>query len=203
MTTWLMALAVAASGSTWPRIAPLDRSFPVFDPPHAVVRADVMDSTGRPVYLFVCRNVDDESVANVIYAGDLDCRLMPAGPEREENLLVEEESLAAWYSRARMFAKELTGACASYPEHGLIRHFKLRGMRLTMAFERVAFGNDGKLASYVLHLTASPDSTATSAIAESSGYLDPNVARPGRSCSVVRRGDDWAPRESRGRRTMR
>ena len=146
MTTWLLTLLLAAPAS-WPQVVDFKRSFAIVDPPHAVVKADIMDATGHPLYLFVCRNMDDESVPDVIYAGDLDCRLMPAGPEREENLLIEDESLAAWYSRARMFANQLQGACASYPEHGRVRHFMLRGMRLTMAFESVSF-NKGKLASY-------------------------------------------------------
>jgi len=37
----------------------------------------------------------------------------PGGTRRvEQNLLVEAPNLAAWYSRGRMFARELTGDCA-------------------------------------------------------------------------------------------
>ena len=37
--------------------------------------------------------------------------------EVEQNLLIEAPGLAAWYSRGRMFARELQGECARYPEY--------------------------------------------------------------------------------------
>jgi hypothetical protein len=118
--------------------------------------------------------------------------------EVEQNLLVEAPNLAAWYSRGRMFASELAGDCARYPEYGRVRNFRLRGLHLTMTFEDVVFANlrtdaAPRLASYTLHIRVVRDPTAHRSIAESSGYLDPSRKVPydSRSCSVIRRGKEW------------
>jgi hypothetical protein len=176
-------------------------TFTISNPATAVVKAVIEEASGKPAYLFVCRTGDDDSVPHINYAGTLDCRLMEAaGGEREENLLLETHAanVAAWYSRGRMSDDELHGACADYPEYGLVRHFRLRGMRLTMRFEDVVFKSEGCsrspcLASYKLALEVDPDPTAHTDVAESSGYLDPNVQRPGehRSCSQVQKGTEW------------
>jgi hypothetical protein len=184
---------------TWPSVQLLEQSFTISDPHKAVVRTFVRDQNNAPIYLFVCRTGDDESVANVNYAGDLDCRLMTAElGEVEQNLLVEAPNLAAWYSRGRMFASELEGDCARDPEYGRVRNFHLRGLHLVITFEDVVFSvarADGapRLASYTLQLRVVRDPTAQRSIAESCGYLDParKVPSDPRSCSVVRRGKEW------------
>lgn len=188
-----------AQGTRWPTIRPLDEVFQINDPSTAVVRTFVRDGSGKQIYLFVCRTGDDESVPNVNYAGDLGCHLIPAEHgEVEENLLIETPGVAAWYSRGRMFATELQGDCARYPEYGRQRTFRLRGLKVTMTYEDVHFAEpaaDGhtRLASYRLHVRVVPDSAATREIAESSGYLDPSRQVPGdpRSCSVIREGNEW------------
>lgn len=185
----------------WPKIRPLEESFVVSDPPRAVIKTFIYDESGNRVYLFVCRNSEDASVPNVLYAGDLDCRLLEASwGEVEHNLLLETHHprTAAWYSRGRMFAYELHGDCANYPEYGRVRHFRLRGMKMTLVFDNVKFAvappaAPARLTSYTLRLKVEQDPTAPRDIAESSGYLDPSRQKPGetRSCSVVRRGNEW------------
>src|SRR5260221_4153629 len=124
-----------AGSPSWPVVQTLHRSFVIQEPSKAVVQTFIHDNSGADLYLFICRTGDDESVPGVNYVGDLDCRLMEAkGGEREENLLLETHApdVAAWYSRGRMLADELSGACAKYPEYGRLRHFRLRGMLLTL-----------------------------------------------------------------------
>ncbi len=191
----------AAGGTSWPVVRPLHESFIISTPPRAVVKTFTRDQAGKARYLFVCRNAEDESVPGVIYSGDLDCRLLAAEwGEIGANLLVESHApnIAPWYSRGRMVARELYADCASYPEYGRVRHFRLRGMKITMEFDDIRFvpvkGNPSpRLASYTLRLTVEPDSSATRDIAESSGFLDPSVQRPDdpRSCAVVRSGNEW------------
>jgi len=201
VATFLAPATSSAGVTSWPTVKTLHKSFSIREPAKAVVKSVIRDTSGKDLYLFVCRTGNDESVPDVNYAGDLDCRLMEArGGEREENLLLETHAsnVAAWYSRGRMFAHELNGDCASYPEYGRLRHFRLRRMLLTMAFEAVRFEpahgvESPALASYTLTLTVTPDPTAIRDVAESSGYLDPNVKRPGenRSCSTVQKGNEW------------
>jgi hypothetical protein len=190
----------SAEAQRWPVILVKDESFVISDPSRAVVKTFVQRTDGNPAYLFVCRTGDDESVPGTNYAGDLDCRLIPANRgEVEQNLLVEAPNLAAWFSRGRMFANELDGDCARYPEYGRVRHFRLRGMRLTMTFEKLVFAtakNDGtpRLTSYTLHLHVAPDAAVRRSIAELSGYLDPSREAPNdprfaRLFGVVRSGE--------------
>jgi len=198
---WFVSSGDCHTVVQWPAVSRYEKEFRIQSPHTAVVKTFFLGTDGRPLYLFICRTGDDETVLNVSYAGDLDCRLIEADQgEVETNLLVEAHDLAAWYSRARMFGYELLGDCAAYPEYGRIRHFRLRGMRITMTFENVRFSkisnDDGSpsLASYTLRLKVQPDATANRDIAESSGYLDPNrIPRSGdfRSCSVVRKGKEW------------
>lgn len=205
-TIFLAAVCVSATIShagnlSWPVVQAVHASFVIKEPSKAVVKTWVRGQSGNNLYLFVCRTGDDESVPDVIYAGDLDCRLMEAeGGEREANLLLETHApnVAAWCSRGRMFAHELHGDCANYPEYGRLRHFRLRGMLLTLSFEHVRFvprhGSEAPhLASYTLTLSVEPNARALRDIAEGSGYLDPNVKRPveNRSCSIVQRGNEW------------
>jgi hypothetical protein len=166
-------------GQTWPVVRPMDQTFAFQDPDRAVVKTFVLDASGRQLYLFVCRTGDDAAgPPNVIYAGALDCRLMEArGGEREVNLLLETRGVAAWYSRGHMFPYELMGDCAVDPEYGLIRDFRVRGMKLVLSFEDVQFtgardSTGPRLASYQLRLTVSPEPSARRDIAENSGYLE-------------------------------
>jgi hypothetical protein len=188
----VVALAMLQVQSHWPPIAPVDTLFNVEAGTHPHVKTFVRSPNGKPLYLFICRDADDPAVGNVNYAGDLDCHLLPADRgEVEENLLVERHDVAAWYSRGRMFTSQLRGACAAYPEYGLTRHFRLRGMQITMEFKDTTFSLTGELRSYVLRFAVMPDSTAHRDIAENSGYLDPERRAPGRSCTTVQRGNEW------------
>jgi hypothetical protein len=188
----------------WPLVAASHQRFHISESQPAV-RTTVYGVDGRPLYLFVCRNADDPEAQqlNVIYAGDLDCRLIEAHlGEVETNLLIETPNVAAWYSRGRMFAEELYGDCARYPEYGRHRMFRLRGMRLSLQFEDVHF-TDGpapvgrrapQLLSYTLVITVASDPTALSPIAAPSGYLDPQRVVNGqrRGCGVVQTGTEWS-----------
>jgi hypothetical protein len=80
---------------------------------------------------------------------------------------------------------DLTGACGRYPEFGRVRHFRLRGMRLTLAFSQVVADRKLGLLSTTLHFTAAPDPGAHAAQAERPGYLP-----PGPGCARVRKGDE-------------
>ena len=189
----IIAIAGLQPQAQWPRIAPLDTLFRVQDATHPDVKTFIKSPTGKPIYLLICRQSDDHAAPrDVNYSGDLDCHLMSAElGEVEENLLLEDHRLSAWYSRGRMFAQHLRGACAAYPEYGLLRHFRLRAMQISMEFKGAVFSPSGKLRSYQMRFTVVPDSTARRDIAEISGYLDPDRRVPGRSCAKVTRGDEW------------
>ncbi len=188
----IIAIAWLQTQVQWPRVAPLDTLFRVQDATHPNVRTLIKSPSGKPIYLLICRQSDEPVADDVNYSGDLDCHLMPAElGEVEVNLLAEDDRLSAWYSRGRMFGRDLRGACAAYPEYGLLRHFRLRGMQISMQFKDAVFSPSGELRSYQMQFTVIPDSTAHRGIAAISGYLDPDRQVPGRSCAVVKRGNEW------------
>ena len=187
----------------WPLVAAFHQRFHVSESRPAI-RTTLYGVDGLPLYLFVCRNAEDPEArqVNVIYAGDLDCRLIEAHlGEVETNLLVETPDVAAWYSRGRMFAEELCGDCAQYPEYGRHRTFRLRGMRLSLQFEDLRFKDEPapvgrgapQLLSYSLSITVEPDARALLPIVAPSGYLEPHRVVDGRrrGCSVVLTGTEW------------
>src|SRR5262252_3941381 len=114
----MAALALdAVPSATWPTIRPIHQMFEIRDASDPFVTALLHGLDGRPLYLFVCRGDEQTAQPKIIYSGTLDCRLMEASTgEVETNLLVEEENLAAWFSRGRMFPYELGGLCGDYPE---------------------------------------------------------------------------------------
>jgi hypothetical protein len=70
-----------------------------------------------------------------------------------------------WESRARFFSADLQGECASIPEFGSIRDFRLRGMMVTLQVLQPAFGPNGVLDSLKLKVAVQPDSSAQRPIA--------------------------------------
>jgi hypothetical protein len=196
------SLGFQSQSRRWPTIQPLQAVFSIQDPDKAVIKTYIRDSKDTPLYLFVCRTGEDNSIPDIVYSNDLDCRLLPALlGEIEDNLLVEEPNEKAWFSRGHMVAQQLYGLCGSYPEYGLVRHFRLRGMRLTIEFFDVKFATmppplegspSSRLSSYKLRLSVERDRFAKREIAERGGYLDPlRVGQtPPRSCSKIRRGID-------------
>ena len=188
----LVLLALTQAAGAWPAVAPLDTLVQVAHLTPVKIEVPIQSVAGDPLYVIFCRDGDWDMSNDVNYSGVLDCRLFPAGRgEVEENLLVEERGIAAWYSRARMFANELRGACADYPEYGRVRHFLLRGMRLTVEFRDAVFAAAGGLEAYTVRFRVERSATALRDIAESSGYLDPGRHVPGRSCAHVQRGEEW------------
>jgi hypothetical protein len=127
------------------------------------------------------------------YSGDFECRLTPAFQlSRYSTLLTEEpRQTRDWQSRARFLVPELQGHCAQYPEYGLVRHFRLRGMSLRLELANVQFTppklppdsttQDLKSFRFVVRVRADPN--AMSEIAET-----PKIPPPPQECGNGYRG---------------
>jgi hypothetical protein len=85
------------------------------------------------------------------------------------NLLADDsfyEGSTDWTNRGRVLAVQLRGSCASWPEYGVVRHFHLRGMVVTMRFtdigwERTSGQSDERLGRFTFVLSIEPDPRAT------------------------------------------
>jgi hypothetical protein len=161
---------------------------------------------GRPLYRLACHTSDYSGDSDFDYSGDFECRLTSLySTESYSTLLTDNPDQSRdWQSRGRFLAEELIGKCGAYPEYGLVRHFRFRGMRITLAlsgpvFDTVMAVTRVKrlgLQSFRLNFAADPDSGATSPIAEPPAYAEPQYAHSrnpndlSKECDVVRKRED-------------
>jgi len=139
----------------------------------------VFDATGSIVYRLVCRGGKEtylDSLAvkvGVNYVGPLMCILNSGNWEREESLL-GDGNRAPWFSRGQFFTHELVGRCGEYPEYGRTRHFRVRGLRLTIEAKDLELSS-GKIRHLTFHVRIEPDPLASTAFAESVPGPDPRA----------------------------
>lgn len=155
----------------WPAIQPVRASATftnlAVDSVDTPVSMEIADAAGHPAYRVECHNgyYDDEHTID--YSGDFQCGLFAARGDTVANLLptaTRDEESSDWFNRGRMLASQLAGRCASYPEYGAIRHFRVRGMRLTFEFRKLAWapstGAQPRLNGFTVDLSADPDPSA-------------------------------------------
>jgi hypothetical protein len=83
---------------------------------------------------------------------------------------------------------DLVDACASYPEYGLLRHFRLRGFELTFSISDLKLNKQGEPEQFKLRVSLRQDDESKSKTAEKLGYLNPHAQ--GHSCSKIEKGND-------------
>jgi len=136
----------SAQTHPWPLVQPLDehRAFMLSDNPNsdAPVTLFVRDLHGNPVYKVECHNGNYEDSSEINFSGDFQCALfaLSRGVRTSWNLLATnepQEQGSDWLNRGRMTSGQLWGACGADPEYGTIRHFRLRGMAITIEFMKL------------------------------------------------------------------
>ncbi len=148
-------IALAATGShtipptrtfRWPRITPVHKSFYLPDAWRASVALVIKGVDGVPLYRLQCygerakRSPSDLQLhPDALYVGEFDCHLYSLSSPAAWDTLLTDITLPGGeaYSRAAVGATELVGACGNYPEYGLVRHFRLRGMMITFMYSDV------------------------------------------------------------------
>jgi len=128
----------------WPHLRNVSKEVEIdFRAPRTMVDVRLLDVDGKPVYRLICFSGTDEAVdgaGGFIYSGGLLCGLGDQGIRLQAlleggTLLDEKES--AIFSRGAFNPEEIVGACASYPDFGVVRIFRLRGFRLELRLEDV------------------------------------------------------------------
>jgi len=173
----------------WPLIKPLDTHVRIdLTAGLSDIRVPIRSINGETIYWLRCLGGSTEQLDTLgehdgeNYVAPLACVLVERPDGWLGSLLSEDES-AIWYSRGQFHGPELVGDCGRYPEFGLIRHFRLRGMQLTLTAENVKLNQQG-LDGLTLHVTAIQDAGAKTAIAERPGYIAPGPS----TCQAIRRG---------------
>ncbi len=172
-----------AQSQHWPAIRPTRIGVPFPDARKADTTVVIKESNGKPLYRLACHTSDYSGDTDFDYSGDFECRLTSLDSSEGYSTLLTDDPQPTrdWQSRGRFLAEDLVGSCGTYPEYGLVRHFRLRGMAITLAlrdpvFDTVTAMTGVKrvgLRSFRFEFTAVPDTGAKSPIAER-----PSVAEP-------------------------
>jgi hypothetical protein len=160
LTSW-------AGAQHYPSVEAQNRVFEVPDVKHADVSFDIKSSKGTPVYRLQCHSAEYSGAPGFAYSGDFECRFSSVDDRDHYSTLLTEDAHQSrdWESRGRFFAKDLRGSCASIPDFGAVRRFKLRGMHLTLEIIDPRFASDGTLQSLKLSVEVRPDASAVRPIA--------------------------------------
>lgn len=202
MSFWASLVLCNVSQYVWPEILPFKKSFYFADPNKTEAKMDIFGRDGTPLYLLECHLGPHEDPA-FDYSGDFECRLTSLYSKDAFSTLLTENPKQSrdWQSRGRFLIEELIGKCAVYPEYGKIRHFKLRGMELTLGIKSLKMQVDSRdvkvpkqrarIKELYLDVDVIPDPTASSEIAEPTKYVEPPYANPedpndmSRNCEAV------------------
>ena len=155
---------------------------------------ELFDTAGTPTYSLACHTGFYEGDRSFNYSGEFECRLASLySGELYSNLLTSDRRQTAdWLSRARFFTYDLIGECRDLPHLGNVRSFRLRHMKITLAFfdEEITFEEEGDdryavLESFSFRVQVVRDTSAHSPIAYEIGYRHLPEKYPGSSSECL------------------
>ena len=169
---------------SWPVVGTIKRSFDFPDARNALLELPILEVNSKPLYILSCRGRDLLDDPDFEYTGDFECRLRSLYSADLYSTLLTHNPMQerSWESRGRFISESLYGQCADYPEYGRVRHFRLRGMKLTLALSRITFERARRpggqeeselLKSFHLEVAIEPDPGALSTIAEDVPFAEP------------------------------
>lgn len=175
----------------WPAVRSLDRTFDITDAPNADILVPISGEEDKSLYMLRCLGEQKfRTDPTFDHSGDFECRLNSTyTKDKYYSTLLTYDPMQerGWESRGRFLAwPDLTGSCAEYPEYGRLRHFQLRGMKLTLELSEIHISKDGtrtpesgglKLDSFKFRVRVEPDPTAYSTIAGPVPIEEPDPPR--------------------------
>lgn len=187
---------------SWPLVAPQERRYSFEDASKARLSLTIRGTRGHTLYVLRCSSTDLDGEGEVM-PGDFACWLRATDPKATprigpENLLNStpfagnhfDDADAHGHDRESIWAWQLDGNCGNHPDYGRKRVFRLRGMRLVLLFENVAFSahaDDSQpvLKAFDLSISVQGDETAISSLAEPSEFNAPTQEAHG--CEILKR----------------
>lgn len=179
---------------TWPVIEPTHAEF-IYVAPRATdddrpFIAYFKDAQGNPAYKFECHNGAYGDAIEVTFSDELQCALFAFKGDTVTavNLLAadtRDEQGNDWWNRGHVSSAQFRGECLSYPEYSTSRHFRMRGLDVTLTFTDIQWSNgqdpkNQSLASFTLAIDALSDKDARSPVAEpAAGPTPPKSCYPG------------------------
>ncbi len=188
----VISLSSETQASNWPVIQPVHetRTFENQSPPntdHSFL-ALIKDTAGIPVYKLECHSGNYGGDSEMNFSGDFQCAFfaLNGSMPTSGNLLAANtpnEQSTDWWNRGRLRSAQLRGNCLLYPEYSTGRHFRLRGIQITLRFTEAEWStrkdqqDNPLLKKFKFTLDVVPDADAHSLSAE-----PPPGPEPPRSC---------------------
>ncbi len=181
--------AVLPAQSGWPVIQPAHIQYQFVAPQEQDAASPAFtfylrDAAGSSIYKFECHADGYPDDAEMTWSSDFQCALFPYRGDTVTpvNLLAQDtraEQSVDWHNRGRLIAAQLQGECLQYPEYSTLRHFRLRGMDVSLAYTAIQWTQGVKgpiLWQFTLTLDATPDKDAKTPQAEAAeGSAPPNA----------------------------
>lgn len=147
------------------------------------------DTSGKHAYRLECHHDYDDEDYEIRFSGDYQCVLFVFIKDTVSavNLLAVDKPAEQgndWHNRGRVLAAQFRGDCLNYPEYSTARHFRLRGMVLTLGFSDIAWdpANVHKLDKFKMTVDVIPDTSAREEFAApADGPAPPAACYPGPS----------------------
>jgi hypothetical protein len=177
MSTRLNVLALVVM--FWPPVVPVHRVFTFIHPGQGrrdtPVLVFVPRTEGGTVYKLECHNGNYDDQREMTFSGDFQCALyaLEGGRVSSGNLLADST-----HDRGRMLSVQLSDRCGAYPEFGLVRHFRVRGMRVTLEFGGLQWSTsneDEGLDQFTVDLSVEPDLSAVTETSETAAAPRPPI----------------------------
>jgi hypothetical protein len=146
------------------------------------------DAGGTSMYKFECHVGGYPDDSELQWTGDFQCALFPYRGDTVTpvNVLAMDshaEQSVDWHNRGRLLANQLQPPCTDYPEYSTLRHFRLRGMDMTLAYTDIVWAQGSKgpiLQKFTLTLDVAPNKDAKTPQAEvAAGPSPPKSCYPG------------------------
>jgi hypothetical protein len=138
-----MSTAMSAAKHIWPIVQGLQETYNFNDPATASLKLIIKeDRSDRPLYVLECHSGLYEGGSDPdFFSGLFDCQLSSLYSTDSVSTLFSEtkHQLADWDNRGRFMSDQLLPGCASYPDYGQRRTFRLRGMVITIALSDITF----------------------------------------------------------------
>jgi hypothetical protein len=194
----LAACRSTAPKPAWPHILEVEK---IYELDHSKdwihLRFPIRDAAdSATLYSFICVGGSDayldslSDVTGLNFVGWFGCVLVEGDESfSESSLLAEEGDLPYWHTRGVVRDADLIGKRGEYPEYGRVRHFRLRGLKLTLEFFDIQETSGGEIDKLKMRVRVTNDPTALSGIAEPSGYSNPDKEKASNKPDAANPGD--------------
>jgi hypothetical protein len=177
----ICAVASSAESNKWPIIRSLKEKRVITgldkEDADASVITFIKDVREVPIYKLECHTGKYDDGSEINFSGDFQCALFAVkgtGLTSGDLLAADtkDELSTDWWNRGRVRSAQLRGECLRYRDYSTDRHFKLRGMLVTLQFTDIKWSNlndkqgNHLLAGFTFDLKADPDESARSSRSE-------------------------------------